>query len=63
MEKVIQKFESFEEAQASDDRYYASLTPQQRMDILLRLIEQGAPADETQPGLERVYRVTQLEES
>lgn len=32
----VQKFRSFGEAEAADDAYYASLTPQERMEILCR---------------------------
>ncbi len=41
MEKVVQKFNSFEEAEAADRAFYKSLSPEERMQILLELIECG----------------------
>jgi hypothetical protein len=61
MERVAQVFRSFEEAEQADDEYYASLTPEERLDILLTMIERhrsslGEPAER----FERVYRVVEL---
>ena len=36
MEKVLKVFSSFEEAERADDEYYASLSPQQRVDLASR---------------------------
>ena len=53
-------FSSFEEA---DDEYYASLTPQERVDILLDMIAAYRESlGETGERLERVYRVIELSE-
>ena len=61
MQKTLQLFHSFDEAERADDEYYASLTPQQRLDILLDLIAaHRESAGETATRLERVYRLTQL---
>ena len=62
MKSVVSKFASLEAADQAEDEYYASLTPAERMAILLELIARtneslGEPAQ----GLERVCRVTQLE--
>ena len=38
MEKVIQVFRSFEDADEADEAYYAGLTPRERVDILLDII-------------------------
>ena len=62
MEIVGQKFNSFAEAEAAEKAYYLSLTPEQRLDILLDLINQGA-GDEAEQRLERVYRIVKLHES
>jgi hypothetical protein len=64
MEKVLKVFRSFEEADQSDDEYYASLTPQERVDILLDMIAAYRESlGETSERLERVYRVIELSES
>ena len=64
MEKSIRKFDSFEEADRADAEYYASLTPQQRLDILLELVESYRKSlGETAERFERVYRVVELSES
>jgi len=55
MERVVRTFSSHEEAAKADREYYRSLTPEQRLDILLELIEQGGGG--TQSRFERVYRV------
>jgi len=41
MEKRVSKFASFREAEEADNAYYRSLTPVQRMDILLGLTAFG----------------------
>jgi hypothetical protein len=61
MERVAQVFSSVADAERSDEEYYANLSPSERVDILLDLIEQhrsslGAAADR----FERVCRMTQL---
>ena len=61
MKKVLQVFHNFEDADRADDEYYASLTPQQRVDILLSLIAAyRESAGETASRFERVCRLTQL---
>lgn len=63
MEKVVHKFSSFEESDQATRRYYASLTPEQRLDILLDLIaSQRDDEDEAAERLQRVYRVVKLGE-
>lgn len=64
MEKVVKVFSSFEEADRADDEYYASLTPQERVDILLDMIAAYRESlGETGQRLERIYRVVELSES
>jgi len=62
MKKVGQVFHSFAESEEANRRYYQSLIPEQRMDILLNLIQQ-AQGDEAEQGFERVYRIVKLQES
>ena len=51
-------FSTFEEAEAADREYYHSLSPAQRLDILLLLREQCSPySDELTKGFERVCRI------
>ena len=55
VEKTVAKFRSFEEAEKADRDFYKNLTPQERLEILLDLLNH-AP----EQRLERVYRVTKL---
>jgi len=59
MEKRVQVFHSFADAEKADKEYYQSLSPAERIRILLSLIAQGRDrkGDETTEGLKRVYRV------
>ena len=53
-------FSSFAEAEAADKEYYRSLSPAQRIEILLMLREQYSPYDdELTKGFKRVCRVAQ----
>ena len=60
MEKVVRKFRTFEDAERADREYYASLTPDERMAILLELVQREH--GDASKGLERVYRVVELGE-
>ncbi len=62
MKKAFSVYTSFEESERADRDYYRSLTPEQRLDILLELVDrwrQGLP-NESANRLERVYRVVEL---
>jgi hypothetical protein len=59
MKKVASVFSSHAEADKADREYYLSLTPEQRMDILLELVQRAQ--DEAGSEFKRVYRVTQFE--
>ena len=61
MEQVIRKFATFEEAEEADRAFYRSLTPAERLSIMLDLIylEGG---DAASAGFERVYRIVKLGE-
>ena len=55
MEKRVRIFASHAEAEAADRAYIRSLTPEQRMNMLLDLVREGT--DEASKGFTRVYRV------
>jgi len=64
MDKVLKIFRSFDDAERADDEYYASLSPQERVDLLLDMIAAYRESlGETEQRLERVYRVVELSES
>ena len=61
MDRVVAKFSSFQEAERADREYYRSLTPQQRLDLLLELNEAfRKEGDAASERLERVYRIVKL---
>ena len=61
MDKVLQVFQSFEEADEADASYYAELTPQECVDILLDLVKSYRESlGEAAAGFERVCRVDEL---
>lgn len=64
MEKVIQKFESHAEADRANRRYYHSLEPQERLEILLELVARYRESlGEAGREFQRVHRITTLAES
>jgi hypothetical protein len=64
MDKIGEKFASLSDADRAEDEYYKSLTPNERVDILLQLIAQyGHLFDGTSEGFVRVFKLTSLEES
>jgi len=58
MNCTVRKFDSFEAADKADREYYRSLKPEQRVEILLELVESYTNA--SAKGFERVYRVGKL---
>ena len=60
MERQARKFNSHAEADAADIAYYHGLTPDERLMILLELIERGT--DESERRLKRVYRIVKRSE-
>ena len=62
MEKVIRKFDSFEEAEAAELEERARMTPEQRAEIFFQLRERFH-SDAFTKGFARVYRVLELEQS
>lgn len=64
MDKVLRAFHSFDEADRADEQYYAALTPQERVEILLDLIAKHRESlGEAAERFERVYRVVELSQS
>ena len=57
MEKIARTFDSHLAADAADRAYYRSLSPAQRLNILLDLINAQRSNDETSQRLARVCRV------
>jgi hypothetical protein len=55
MEKTVQIFKSFAEAEEADRKYYQSLTPAQRIQILLLLRSLYHPHNDGR--LKRIYRI------
>jgi hypothetical protein len=63
MERVARTFGSFADADAADLAYYAAMSPQQRVDLLLDLIAAYQESvGEAAQGLARVCRVAHLTE-
>lgn len=58
MKKQVRVFRSHQEADAADHAYYQSLTPEERLNILLELVGQGGHA--SSKGFRRVYSVVKL---
>jgi len=64
VQREVRVFSSFDDAERADVEYYASLTPDERVAILLEIIANHREATgETSERLERVYRVTELSRS
>jgi len=61
MKRVARIFRSFEDADAADDQFYASLAPEERLDILLELVERHrSTLGEAANRFERVHRIVEL---
>jgi len=63
MEREVRIFDSFEEAERADAEYYAGLTPKERVDILLDLVQSYRRSLGVADRFERVSRITDLQES
>ena len=61
MEIVARKFATFEEAEQADREYYRSLTPAERIAIMIDLIYPEG-GDAASARFERVYRIVKLGE-
>jgi hypothetical protein len=62
VDKVVQAFATHAEADEADARFYASLTPEERINIVIELQDRRHP-DAAQQGIARVCRITDLEGS
>jgi hypothetical protein len=64
MDRVVAKFKSQQEAELADREYYRRLSPAERINILLELIQRHHEGDdEASKGFARVYRIVKLEQS
>lgn len=60
MQKELSIFSSFQEADEAEHHFYASLTPQERLDLLLELVHRRREAlGEAAEGFARIYRVVE----
>ena len=61
MERKVKIYKSFAEAEEADKKYYHSLTPSQRIDLVLRLRNQYRPyGDERSENFVRVWSIVKL---
>jgi hypothetical protein len=61
MDRVARLFESFDEAECADDDFYAHLAPEERLNLLLELVERyRGTLGETASGFARVHRIAEL---
>ncbi len=64
MDKSFAVFNTFEDADAADDDYYATLAPSERLDILFDLVAAYRESlGEAASRFERVHRVVELTQS
>jgi hypothetical protein len=64
MNSRIERFDSFAAADEAEAAYYASLTPEQRLEVLFELIASFQESQgEDSRGFERVYRLDELSRS
>ena len=64
MEPIIRVFDSHDEADQADRDFYASLSPQERVELLLELVARYRESfGEAGERFERVYRVIELSQS
>jgi hypothetical protein len=61
MDRGVRVFRSFHEADRADEEYYASLSAEERLDILLEIIERyRSSLGEAADRFERVHCVVEL---
>jgi hypothetical protein len=62
--KAVRVFESHADADRADREFYASLSPAERLDILLDLVATYQESvGEAAKGFERVHRIIELSQS
>jgi hypothetical protein len=60
----VRVFSSFQEAEEADKAFYASLSPQERVDLVLEMVARHRESmGEAGKRFERVYRVIELSQS
>ena len=62
MEKVVQKFRSFDEAEAAEHEYYSTLSGNEKLQILLELIIAENPDEAVIERSARIHPLTEHEE-
>ena len=61
MDRVVHVFRNFDDADEADDQFYADLTPEDRLAMLLELVERHRSAlGEAASRFERVHRIVEL---
>ncbi len=64
MDRSVRIAHGFDEADRADEEFYASVTPQQRVDLLLEMIAAYTESlGEAAQGFERVHRIVELSQS
>jgi hypothetical protein len=64
IDPTVQKFSSHEEAERAEREYYNSLSPEQRVEVLLELMNRGRDLnDPASQRLERAYRIVKLKDT
>jgi len=63
MDRVVHKFRSHAQAAAADKAYYLSLTPNQRLDIMLDIIASQRGTDEASQRIARVCTIVKRRKS
>ena len=59
MDKVVSKFKTFADAERANRQYYQSLTPKERIDMLIKMIDDYYGTEyrlERVPGSARIVR-------
>jgi len=62
MEKIVRKFDSFDEADNADDEYYRAMSGNERLQILVELIMPENPDAAIIERSARVHPLTEHEE-
>ena len=58
--RQVAKFDSHEQSERAERAFMRSLSPQERLDLLLTLIAREVGSDEAEQGFARVHRVIEL---
>ncbi len=61
MEKIVRRFKTREEAEAADREYWRLMTPEDRIRILLEMLNPEGATDESRQRLKRVARVVRIQ--